>query len=273
MRYDWISLTTDYGLDDGFVAACHGVIARIAPAVRVIDVAHTVPPQDIRRAAVVLAATLPYLPPAVHVVVVDPGVGTARRPVVVGTGDGDVLVGPDNGLLPLVAMARGGVSAAHEITAPEYRLPDVSATFHGRDIFAPAAAHLATGTTPDALGPAIVPDSLVRLAPSVATSVTAGSITTGVRTVDRFGNIEFEAGAAELAGARMAAGSAIRCAVGERDIVATVGTTFADVPPGQAVLYVDSAGLLSLAVNGGSASASLSATAGNQAILSTVDSL
>jgi S-adenosylmethionine hydrolase len=103
-RYDWISLTTDYGLSDGFVAACHGVIARIAPSVRVIDVTHQVPPADVSRGAVVLAQTVPHLPPAVHVAVVDPGVGTARRAVAIEAPQG-LLVGPDNGLLPPAAEA------------------------------------------------------------------------------------------------------------------------------------------------------------------------
>ena len=111
MAYDWISVTTDYGLRDGFVAACHGVIARLAPAVRVIDVTHEVPPQDIRHGAMALAQTVPFLPEAVHVAVVDPGVGTARLGVVVVAEDG-LLVGPDNGLLLPAAQALGGVRAA-----------------------------------------------------------------------------------------------------------------------------------------------------------------
>src|SRR3954452_5408127 len=111
----WISLTTDYGLTDGFVAACHGVIARLAPAARVIDVTHLVPPADVRRGAAVLAQTVPYLPVGVHVAVVDPGVGSARRGVALATPAG-LLVGPDNGLLPEAADALGGVTAAVELT-------------------------------------------------------------------------------------------------------------------------------------------------------------
>lgn len=113
----WISLTTDYGLTDGFVAACHGVIARIAPSARVIDVTHLVPPADVRRGAAVLAQTVPYLPVGVHVAVVDPGVGTTRRGVALAT-PGGLLVGPDNGLLPDAAAALGGVTAAVELTEP-----------------------------------------------------------------------------------------------------------------------------------------------------------
>ncbi|WP_009480267.1 S-adenosyl-l-methionine hydroxide adenosyltransferase family protein [Rhodococcus sp. JVH1] len=132
MVYDWISFTTDYGLSDGFVAACHGVIARLAPGVRMIDVTHAVPPQRVRWGAAVLAQTVPYLPPSVHLAVVDPGVGTDRRPIVVVT-DAGVLVGPDNGLLRPAAEALGGVRSAYLLAAPEYRLSTVSASFHGRD--------------------------------------------------------------------------------------------------------------------------------------------
>jgi S-adenosylmethionine hydrolase len=271
MRYDWISFTTDYGLDDGFVAACHGVIATIAPAVRVIDVAHTVPPQEIRRAAAVLRATLPFLPPAVHILVVDPGVGTARRPVVAVTGEGDLLVGPDNGLLPLVAESRAGIRSAHQLTSPSHRLPRVSATFHGRDIFAPAAAHLALGVEPRELGPPVEVDSLVRVAPSAGASVEVGSIRAEVQTLDRFGNIQLNADAGDLGGAEIAAGDVVWFAVGEKAMVAAVRDTFANVPKGRGVLYLDSVGLLSLAVNGGSAAEVLGASPGDTVSVSRVD--
>ena len=125
MGYDWISFTTDYGLDDGFVAACVGVIARIAPAARVLHVSHAVPPQNVRQGAAVLADTVPYLPSGVHLAVVDPGVGTSRRPIVIETGDG-LLVGPDNGLLMPAADQLGGIRAAYELSEPDYRLPEAS---------------------------------------------------------------------------------------------------------------------------------------------------
>ena len=115
MNYDWVSFTTDYGTDDGFVAACEGVIARVAPPVRVLHVSHTVPAQDVRRGAALLAQTAPYLPPAVHLAVVDPGVGTERRGAVLVAAEG-VLVGPDNGLLVPAAEALGGVREAYELT-------------------------------------------------------------------------------------------------------------------------------------------------------------
>lgn len=249
MRYRWISFLTDYGREDGFVAACHGVIATIAGEARVVDVTHAVPPQDVRRGAAVLAQTVPYFPPAVHVGVVDPGVGTARRGVVVVTGGG-VLVGPDNGLLPPAADALGGVDAAFELAAPEYRLPQVSATFHGRDIFAPAAAHLALGVAPKRFGAPV--RDLVRL-PEPLAEVDAGVLRTEVLGSDHFGNLQVAAGPEQLAALGVAAGQRVRWCRDGAEWTVPVGRTFADVPAGEAVLIVDSAGLVSLAVNGGSA--------------------
>ena len=249
--FDWISLCTDYGDADGFVAACHGVIARIAPHVRVLDVTHAVGPGDVRRGSVLLADTLPWLPAAVHVAVVDPGVGTARRGIALVSGDA-VLVGPDNGLLLPAAEVLGGVRAAYEVVEPAYRLPTVSATFHGRDIFAPAAAHLAIGLPPDALGPAVDPASLVTL-PVPMCQVDGDQIRVEVLAVDHFGNVALAAGAAELAAAGLRTGAAaiLRWPAGVEPVL--IGTTFADVAPGELVLLVDSAGRLAVALRGGSA--------------------
>jgi S-adenosylmethionine hydrolase len=251
--FDWISLCTDYGYSDGFVAACHGVIARIAAHARVLDVTHAVPPGDVRHGSVVLADTLRWLPPAVHVAVVDPGVGTARRGVALVSGDA-VLVGPDNGLLLPAAHTLGGVRAAYELTEPPYRLPAVSATFHGRDIFAPAAAHLACGVSPAALGPAVDPESLVTL-PEPVCEVTDQMIRVEVLTIDHFGNLALAAGTGELAAVGLRTGTAatLRWLAGTEPVL--LGTTFADVAQGELVLLVDSAGHLALACRGDSAAA------------------
>lgn len=248
-----ISFLTDYGTADGFVAACHGVIARVAPNARVLDITHDVPPGDIRRGAVLLAQTLPYLPPGVAVAVVDPGVGTSRRGVLVRTAD-RLLVGPDNGLLAWAADALGGVLSVHELTNRELMLPHVSATFHGRDIFAPIAAHLATGTSAHRVGPSLDPAELVRLPEPVA-YVVDDTAHGEVLSVDRFGNIQTSLTPAEL--------TAIGATTGEPVVVSTVDGewrvafryTFGDVPLGEPVAVVDSAGRLALAVNGGSAAA------------------
>ena len=141
-HYDWISFTTDYGLCDCFVASCHGVIARLSPNVRIIDITHDIPPGDVRRGAHVLAEAVEHLPVSVHLAVVDPGVGTDRRAIAVQT-PGGILVGPDNGLLPEAADRLGGITDVVELTTTAWFAPRVSPTFHGRDIFAPVAARLA----------------------------------------------------------------------------------------------------------------------------------
>lgn len=239
----WISLTTDYGLADGFVAACHGVLARLAPAARVIDVTHLVPPADVRRGAAVLAQTVPYLPVGVHVAVVDPGVGTARRGIALAA-PGGLLVGPDNGLLLDAAEALGGVTRAVELTNPAWLAPTVSRTFHGRDVFAPVAARLALGAPLTEAGPAVDPATLVRLPAPVVRADDAG-FTAEVLTVDHFGNVQLAAPGALLARllgrVRVAGRAAVR------------GRTFGDAPAGGLVVYVDSAGLVALAVNTGRA--------------------
>lgn len=253
-----MSFTTDYGLDDGFVAACHGVIARIAPQVRVIDVAHRVPPQDIRHGSAILAQTAPYLPPAVHVAVIDPGVGTTRRGVVIVAGE-SLLVGPDNGLLVPAAEALGGIRAAYDLTERRYWLhPEVPATFHGRDIFAPAGAHLATGVSPHQLGAAVAPADLVRL-PEPHVEVTSGRIHADILTIDHFGNLQLAATAGDLRAAGLEPGDSITVSAGGPESGAAVGRTFADVPLDALVLYPDAVGHIAVAVNSGSAAARLAA--------------
>jgi S-adenosyl-L-methionine hydrolase (adenosine-forming) len=252
--YGWISLTTDYGTFDGFVAACHGSIARIAPDVRVIDVTHHVPPADVARGAAVLAQTAPHLPLSVHVAVVDPGVGTARRGIALGTPNG-VLVGPDNGLLIWAAEALGGIESAHELTNKDWFLGGVSRTFHGRDVFAPAGARLASGAPLAEAGPAIEPGSLVRL-PDPAVTVGDGWIEAEVITVDRFGNVQLAAGGSLLAGLspELTVNGTVR---------ARRGSTFGDVEPGDLLVFEDSAGHIAVAVNNGRAVVVLSVTPGD----------
>jgi S-adenosyl-L-methionine hydrolase (adenosine-forming) len=272
VAYGWLSFLTDYGNEDGFVASCHGVIAGLAPHARVIDVTHEVPRHDVRRGAIVLAAVVPYLPESVHVAVVDPGVGTDRRGVAVVTGRG-VLVGPDNGLLCPAADALGGPTSAFELTDPRYRLPAVSATFHGRDVFAPAAGHVAAGLDPSALGPAVPPDTLVRLPVPVARLVDgpAGSLDAEVVHVDRFGNVELAADGRLLAAAGIVSGSPVLLGTpgGQWDLARV--ETFGSVPAGEPLLFVDSAGRAALAVNQGSAAAVFALRAGDVVRLTRAD--
>jgi S-adenosylmethionine hydrolase len=252
--YGWISLTTDYGTFDGFVAACHGMIARIAPEVRVIDVTHHVPPADVSRGAAVLAQTAPFLPPSVHVAVVDPGVGTTRRGLVLVTPSG-LLVGPDNGVLIWTAEALGGVDAAYELANKDWLLGDMSRTFHGRDVFAPAAAHLALGAPAAEAGPALDPAALVRL-PDPVVTVGDGWIEAEVLTVDRFGNVQLAAAGEVLAGL----GNDLMV---NGTVRARRGSTFADVSPGELLVFEDSAGRVAVAVNNGRAVVVLSVRPGD----------
>src|SRR5438270_6845657 len=161
---------------------------RIAPAVQIIDITHGIPPRQVLPGALTLANTLPYMPPGVHLAVVDPGVGSARRALALRDGEGRIHVGPDNGLLVPAAEKLGGIKEAHELTNPAYALESVSRTFHGRDLFSPAAAHLALGVALGELGPPIDPDALVRLDLPQA-EVGQSRIRATVLGVDRFGNI------------------------------------------------------------------------------------
>ena len=261
-RFRYLSFLTDYGLDDGFVAACHGVAARIAPHAAIIDVTHLVPPGDVRRGAAVLAQTVPYLPPAVHVAVVDPGVGTARRGVAVAAGE-SVFIGPDNGLLSWAVTASGGAVRAFSLTNRELWLATVTATFHGRDIFMPVAAHLADGTELTATGAEIDVADLVTLpAPErlIRDSVAEGE----VLTVDRFGNVQLSITASDAAQIGLKPGATAYIRSGRHRLAIPYREMFGAVAPGELVAYADSAGLVAIAVNGGNAAQRLGLSPGAQ---------
>jgi S-adenosyl-L-methionine hydrolase (adenosine-forming) len=268
-----ITFLSDYGHEDEFVGVCHGVIERIAPGARVIDVAHGLLPHDVRAAAVVLRNVLPFMPAGVHLAVVDPGVGSGRRAVALAVGDGRFLVGPDNGLLWLAAERFGEVTKAVEISGSPFRLEPVSFTFHGRDLFAPVAAQLALGTPLEAVGAELDPSNLERLELEPP-SIRAGAAEAEVLAVDRFGNLQLnldgdQFGAAGLAGgAGLRVGSAGGGAEARESAAACFGRTFADAPAGALVVYVDSYGAVAVAVNRGSAAARLGAEAGDRVLLS-----
>jgi len=248
-----VTFLSDYGLDDDFVGVCHGVIARIAPGARIIDVTHGIARHDVRAGALVLRRALEYLPAGVHLAVVDPGVGSARRAVALRcAGGGRRLVGPDNGLLWLAAERCGGVAEAVDIGVSALRLEPASASFHGRDIFAPVAAHLASGTALADAGTPLDPATLVRLELPRA-RLTDDGVVAHVLHADRYGNVTLDAGRGELEAAGLRHGDAIT--VHRRP--ARYATTFADVPPGELLLYEDGYRVLSLAVNRGSALAAL----------------
>lgn len=256
-----ITFLTDFGLQDDFVGTCHGVIKRITPAAEIVDITHGIEPTQVLQGALVLANTLPFMPEGVHLAVVDPGVGTDRRAVALRGGDGRIYVGPDNGLLVPAAERLGGIEGAWELEEPAYRLEPVSPTFHGRDIFAPAAAHLAGGLDPGELGAALEPASLVRL--DVPAPVTGdGFIRAHVVIVDRFGNVQLNLTAEDLSAAGIEAGTQVEIEVGLQRFYACAARTFADVRPGDIVLYEDAYGNIALAINVGDAAEMLSARPG-----------
>jgi S-adenosyl-L-methionine hydrolase (adenosine-forming) len=251
-----ILFLSDYGLDDEFVGVCHAVIARIEPEVRVIDLAHGIPPRDIWRGAIVLADAIPYAPAnAVFLAVVDPGVGTARLPVVVEAG-GSFLVGPDNGLLSLAWDALGGATHAFVIESDTVTASPVSETFHGRDIFAPAAAYVAAGGSPETLGRALDPARLTRISSPKAT-VQHGAVRFEVIGIDRFGNVQLSGGEEDLRTAELDAVAELDARMGTEAFTLTRGRTFNDVPEGKPALIQDSSGRLAIVVNEGNAAEAL----------------
>jgi hypothetical protein len=254
MAGPFITFLSDYGLQDEFVGVCHGVIATICPEATVIDLTHGIPRHDSRAGAILLADTLPYLPQGVHLAVVDPDVGAQRRAVAIGLGGGGMLVGPDNGLLWPAAQAGGGILTAVDIARSRFRLEPGSATFHGRDIFAPVAAHLAAGVPLASVGDPVDPADLVTTEARPPRRE-GEALVARVRSIDRFGNLQLEAGYEDLAGSGLELGrEATVQRRGDDPRALTYARTFADVAPGQPLLYEDSARRLSVAVNHGDAS-------------------
>jgi hypothetical protein len=244
-----VTFLSDYGLDDDFVGVCHGVIARIAPDTRVIDVTHGIARHDIRSGALVLRRALPFFTPGVHLAVVDPEVGGERRAIALRTAEEDrLLVGPDNGLLSLAAQRFGGVAQAVDVSRSPHRLDPLSATFHGRDLFAPVAAALATGESLAEAGDPLDPGDLVTLHMPLA-HVEAEEIIAHAIAFDRFGNVMLDVEHDELTGSGLRLGHPVLV----NDVPAHYASTFADVGPGELLLYEDAYRALALAVNRGSA--------------------
>jgi len=265
-----ITFLTDLGLQDDFVGTCHGVIARIAPDARVIDVTHGVRPGHVLQGALMLANTLPYMPAGVHLAVVDPGVGSSRRALALRDREGRLYVGPDNGLLLPAAEGFGGVAQAHELANAEYSLQPVSRTFHGRDLFSPAAAHLAAGVALEELGPPVDPDELVRLE-LPRPEIGHNRIRVVALVVDRFGNIALNLRREQLDQAELAAGTRVELTCHGERFYAVFARTFADAPRGSLILYEDSYGSLALAVSRGSAAQLLRVEEGGEIVLDLAD--
>jgi S-adenosyl-L-methionine hydrolase (adenosine-forming) len=256
-----ITFLSDFGLEDQLVGTCHGVIKRIAPEVEIIDVTHGIVPQNILHGALVLADTLPYMPEGVHLAVVDPEVGGERRAVALRGGDGRLYVGPDNGLLVPAAGRLGGVAAAHELTNATYALDSVAPTFHGRDLFAPAAAHLALGVPIEAFGPELDPDSLVRL-DLPEPDVGSNRIRATCIAIDRFGNMQLNLGREHLERVGITPGRRVEVEVSTERYYALAARTFADARPGEIIVYEDAYRNVAIAISRASAAQTFAARPG-----------
>jgi S-adenosylmethionine hydrolase len=263
----FISFLTDFGPDSA-AAICRGVMLSIAPDAQIVDISHSVRKYAIRDGAFLLWISLRWMPRGVHVAVVDPGVGTARRPIGLLTDRGDILIGPDNGLLTPAAESLGGLREARLLENRAWMLEVTSATFHGRDIFSPIAAHLALGSAFEDVGPAIEPTSLVRLH-FPAPTVHDGALETSIVYVDSFGNLRLAGARHDLEGAVGELGSGRRLSVefapagGSPTIEeAPWARTFGEIPTGAPLVYEDSFGLLAYADNQGNVAARLGLEAG-----------
>lgn len=247
-----ISFLSDFGTSDEFVGVVHGVLAKLAPESPVVDIGHGFPRGNVKTAALALTRAIQYLPEGVCLAVVDPGVGTSRRALAADTPWG-FFVGPDNGLLsPAVAMV-GGASRIVSIENPEAMIPSPGETFHGRDVFAPAAALLATGeATLDELGPDISGDELTPMLLPL-TETKDGLVSGEAWWVDVFGNVQTNIAPEELAGVGVAPGQTVTVKVGSTIHTMPWVTSYGDVAEGETLLHVDSVGLIAIAVRGGRA--------------------
>ena len=258
----FITFLSDFGLKDDFVGTCHGVMKTIAPDAQIIDITHGIPPQAVLEGALVLANTIGYMPVGVHLAVVDPGVGGPRRPLALRDRDGRLFVGPDNGLL-LPAASRVGIADAHELANPQYALQTISRTFHGRDLFSPAAAHLANGVSLEELGPPLDPEALVSLdvpEPVLA----AGAVVATLLYVDSFGNVALNLKREHVEQMGIVSGAKVELELAGERYYAVMARTFADARPGDVILYEDSYGTMSVAISRGSAGRMLHASPGQR---------
>ena len=258
----FITFLSDFGLKDDFVGTCHGVMKRIAPEAQIIDITHGIPPQAVLQGALVLANTVGFMPVGVHLAIVDPGVGGPRRPLVLRDEEDRLYVGPDNGLL-LPAAGRGGIAAAHELANPDYALETISRTFHGRDLFSPAAAPLARGGAHEAQGPPVDTENLVQLdVPQLV--IADGGVVATLLYVDSFGNIALNLTRDDVEGLGIASGTRVEIELAGERYYAVMARTFADARAGDVILYEDSYKNMSLAISRGSAARMLHAAPGQE---------
>jgi len=257
-----ICFLSDFGLADDFAGTCKGVMLRIAPGVSIVDLTHEAPGFGVETGAEILQHATRYMPDdAVYLAVVDPGVGTGRRELALRAESGALLVGPDNGLLVLAAESLGGVSDACALTEERFHLHPVSNTFHGRDVFAPVAAHLAAGVGLSELGEAVDPASLTRLTPTSTLVDEGEGFVTHIISIDRFGNARLSVMQEDSA---LEYGDALKVDAGDGGMSVRYVETFGAAKAGELVLVPDSHWRLSLAINKGSASHALALEVGGK---------
>jgi S-adenosyl-L-methionine hydrolase (adenosine-forming) len=269
VRRDWVTFLSDYGLVDHLVGVCKGVMAQIAPHVRIIDICHEVKPQNVLIGATMLGEAAPYLPVGLHLALVDPYRATATRGVAVRCRDGSIFVGPDNGITSLAWPAAGGVVEARELINPALWHPRPARSFRGRDVFAPVVAHLANGVPLAEVGPEIDARSLVAI--EVTKPYVHGDHVHGnVRMVDHFGNLALNVRRSDLEAAGIQLGDLVelRCGSKVREVPFTLA--FGEVQPGRTVVCEDSFRAITGAVNMGRADQALRASPGDAIVLSRV---
>lgn len=255
-----VCFLSDFGVADDFVGTCKGVMHRIAPGVSIVDLTHGVPDFGVEAGAELLEHATGYMPAdAVYLAVVDPGVGTERRGIALLTESGAMLVGPDNGLLVAAAEALGGISSAVALTEERFHLHPVSNTFHGRDIFAPVAAHLVAGVGIEELGDAVDPALLSRLGTASSTPDRGGGLTTRILSIDHFGNARLSV-TTEQSGLEY--GDALEVDAGDGAMSVRYVATFGSARAGELVLVPDSHWRLSLAIDKGNAAQALALRVG-----------
>ena len=260
-----VCFLSDFGLADDFVGTCKGVMLRIASGLPIVDLTHAVPGFAVEAGAEILQHATRYMPAdAVYLAVVDPGVGTGRRELALRTEGGALLVGPDNGLLVPAAESLGGVSEAVALIDERYHVKPISNTFHGRDVFAPVAAYLASGAELTELGEAVDPSSLVRLDPPGALSNAGEGLVARIIAIDRFGNARLSVAQDE---SRLEYGDDLKVDVGDGRMSVRYVETFGSAKAGELVLVPDSHWRLSLAINKGNAAHALALRVGGEARL------
>ncbi|MFN2490233.1 MAG: S-adenosyl-l-methionine hydroxide adenosyltransferase family protein [Actinomycetota bacterium] len=265
-RREVVTFLSDYGLEDEFVGVCHGVMLRIAPWLKVVHLHHNILRHDIRHGSIVLRQAIRFLPDGVHLAVVDPSVGSHRRAIALRCTSGAVFVGPDNGLLVAAVEECGGLEDAFELTNEDFLLTPVSRTFQGRDVFAPAAAHVAAGVDPSELGPPVAAADLVPLEIPEAW-LHDDHLHAEVLQVDRFGNLQLNVVRPLLEEVELAERPHLEVRMEGHRLNVPLAGTFGDVEAGDFVLVEDSYRRISLAVNNGDAAHKLQAKAGSTAIV------